>query len=452
MPPLMALIISIFCIALLLLYDSKKQNVLSLSIWVPLIWFLIIGSRPVSTWFYGNEVETVLAFEQGNVINQVIDAIIILLSISILYKRNISIYNFLRRNKYVIAFYMFCGISILWSDYPLVSLKRWIKSIECIMVILILLTEIDPTTALNTIITRCSYILIPLSVCLIKYFPGIGREYGFWTGGIINIGAAVDKNGLGRMCLVFGLFYIWNLLYEFSNKYVFRDKKDIMIHIGMLCVIIYLLLKSNSATSLLCFIIGFLILICFKFKFIQNKINNFGILFIASILCLYLMDYLFNMKETILILIGRDITLTDRDILWKVLLDMNTNPLVGTGYESFWLGNRLAYIKNIMGWLPNEAHNGYLEIYLNLGIIGLILLTSIILFGNKIIISKFKDNLKYKILGVVFFVVLLFYNITESAFKGSNIIWNIFLFMIINYQYYEYIEGEDKNIIGINQK
>ena len=160
----------------------------------------------------------------------------------------------------------------------------------------------------------------------------------------------------------------------------------------------------------------------------------------------YFMDYLFNLKEIILVLLGRNITLTDRDVLWKVLLGMHTNPWIGTGFESFWLGNRLEYISDIMSWIPNEAHNGYLEIYLNLGIIGLILLTPIILFGNKIIINKFEDNVKFKILGMVFLVVLLFYNVTEAAFKGANIIWNIFLFMIIDYRYQEVVEGVGKYV------
>jgi len=163
-------------------------------------------------------------------------------------------------------------------------------------------------------------------------------------------------------------------------------------------------------------------------------------------LFIYFMDYIFNIKETILVMIGRNITLTDRDVLWKVLLGMHTNPWIGTGFESFWLGNRLMYINDIMSWTPNEAHNGYLEIYLNLGIIGLILLTPIILFSNKIIIKKFNDNIKYKILGIVFLIVLLFYNITEAAFKGSNLIWNIFLFMIINYRFPELVEGAGKYV------
>ena len=51
---------------------------------------------------------------------------------------------------------------------------------------------------------------------------------------------------------------------------------------------------------------------------------------------------------------------------------MKTNPLFGTGYESFWLGSRLLWFWQSAGLgRINEAHNGCLEVYLQLGIIGL---------------------------------------------------------------------------------
>ena len=73
--------------------------------------------------------------------------------------------------------------------------------------------------------------------------------------------------------------------------------------------------------------------------------------------------------------VGKDPTLTDRTKIWAFVLGMHTNPLVGTGYQSFWLGPRLEYFwqNSGLGHL-NEAHNGYLEVYLELGLIGVSLL------------------------------------------------------------------------------
>ena len=70
--------------------------------------------------------------------------------------------------------------------------------------------------------------------------------------------------------------------------------------------------------------------------------------------------------------LGRNSTLTGRTEIWKLVLGMANNPIFGAGYESFWLGERLQKLWHYY-WFPiNEAHNGYIEIYLNLGWIGVV--------------------------------------------------------------------------------
>ena len=64
---------------------------------------------------------------------------------------------------------------------------------------------------------------------------------------------------------------------------------------------------------------------------------------------------------------------------------MHTNPLVGTGYESFWLGPRLKDVWAQTGAGINEAHNGYLEVYLNQGLIGLVLLGGFLIASYRTI-------------------------------------------------------------------
>jgi exopolysaccharide production protein ExoQ len=87
--------------------------------------------------------------------------------------------------------------------------------------------------------------------------------------------------------------------------------------------------------------------------------------------------------------VGRNPNLTDRTLIWKVLLNRHTNPLIGTGYGSFWLDPRLDRLweqKEAAGL--NEAHNGYLGVYLNLGIIGLSLLTAFLISSYRTICKR----------------------------------------------------------------
>ena len=81
---------------------------------------------------------------------------------------------------------------------------------------------------------------------------------------------------------------------------------------------------------------------------------------------------------------GRNSTLTGRTDIWAAVIPMAPNPLVGAGFESFWLSPRVAArLWELFPNLPlNEAHDGYIEVYLELGwvgvgLIGLILLTVI---------------------------------------------------------------------------
>jgi hypothetical protein len=60
---------------------------------------------------------------------------------------------------------------------------------------------------------------------------------------------------------------------------------------------------------------------------------------------------------------------------------MPNNLLFGTGFESFWLGPRVEQLWQKYWWHPNQAHNGYIETYINLGAVGVTLLLLMIASG-----------------------------------------------------------------------
>ncbi len=82
----------------------------------------------------------------------------------------------------------------------------------------------------------------------------------------------------------------------------------------------------------------------------------------------------FGIFEKIADLTGHESTLMGRAELWGELLALHTNPIFGVGFESFWLGDNANPIWDVRWWHVDEAHNGYLEVYLDLGLVGLFLL------------------------------------------------------------------------------
>src|SRR4029077_8373108 len=119
-----------------------------------------------------------------------------------------------------------------------------------------------------------------------------------------------------------------------------------------------------------------------------------------------------NMIGTLAQFVGRSPDLTGRTNIWKGVIDTNTNPLIGVGYESFWLGPRLLWVWERAGGVT-EAHNGYLEIYLELGMIGLLLLVAFLISGYQTIYRRFRAGSSLATLGLALWTVLLFYNATE---------------------------------------
>ena len=142
---------------------------------------------------------------------------------------------------------------------------------------------------------------------------------------------------------------------------------------------------------------------------------------------------MFNLKESFVSSLGRDLTFTERTFIWDYLISLKTNPLIGTGYDSFWLGNRVKHFWESGYGGIMEAHNGYLEIYLNLGIIGLFLLGGVVASAYSRIKEKLIDDFANARFELAFLVIVLIYNFTESAFRQSSLMWYILLLLSVRY-------------------
>lgn len=87
--------------------------------------------------------------------------------------------------------------------------------------------------------------------------------------------------------------------------------------------------------------------------------------------------------EPLLGLIGRDLTFTGRTDLWAYVVRMiELRPLLGYGYGAFFeLPAISAYVLDTLHWAAPNAHNGYLETALGLGLPGLALVLLFLLGG-----------------------------------------------------------------------
>jgi O-antigen ligase len=120
--------------------------------------------------------------------------------------------------------------------------------------------------------------------------------------------------------------------------------------------------------------------------------------------------------------------------LWPVLLTLQPNPIFGAGFESYWLGGRVAYLWERYIWHPTEAHNGYLETYLNLGIVGVVLLGGLIMGTFWKIRLEVLRRFELGRLELGFFFAILVYNFTEASFRGVDSAYTMFFLIAVDYQ------------------
>jgi exopolysaccharide production protein ExoQ len=424
MPPYLALFLWFVLLVALFRFDPANVPGMSAALWVPLIWMFFDGSRLPAQWI-GSVGTTAQALEEGNPLDRTIFFILILMAIAILVSRSFNWGSFVLRNIALVAFVTFALASFLWSDSPLVSLKRWYRDLGNYFVILVVLSDPNPLEAVRTVLRRLFYLLVPLSIVFIKYFPGLGKQFSYWTGAAEFMGVTTTKNMLGVVCLVSGIFFFWDIATRWSDRKDRRTKRIILVDLAFIGMTLWLLNLANSATARVCLAIGCLVVAIARSGWAKRHPGFLKVLVPSTFFVYLILAFGLDLNGNLAGAVGRDPTLTTRTDIWNMLLKMHTNPIVGTGYESFWLGPRLQVIWRAFGHI-NESHNGYLEVYLNLGMVGLFLIVCLLIMSYRNISKQFTSAPALAHLNMAFWTVMLFYNMTEAAFK-SHLIWVIFL-------------------------
>ena len=437
MPPVLALALTLLFIAYLFRREFRQEYRPSLALSIPCIYLLILGSRSVSQWVSLGTPMSAGNIEDGSPLDRTVFLALIIAGLVVLWKRRISWSKFFRNNIALTLFVLYCGISVAWSDFPFVAFKRWTKGFGDPIMVLIILTELEPMKAAQFVFKACGYVLIPISVLFIKYYPQLGRGFSEWTGAGGNTGVTTNKNMFGFVLMVTGLFFVWRLLVKWGGEgKPGKWMDDIGIPLFFVGMIGWLLLNADSKTSLMGLLLGILVCVGLGLGNIRAHVGRY---LIAGMFMFLFMQATFDITGVLIEGAGRESTLTGRTELWNVILHMDPKPIFGHGFESFWLGDRLKVLHEMYYFKPNQAHNGYIEMYLNLGWVGLLFLACVIVSAfvkvREMLTSGswMTENVLFGRFGMAFLAAFVAYNYTEAAFKSLHFLFVIFLLFTIKY-------------------
>jgi len=411
--------------------DRDREGRVSKALWIPTAWLLITGSRPVWQWL-GMRLDAGggSVYEEESSIDRAVYLALEAAALIILTTRAAEAGPILRKNWPIVLFFFYAAFSILWSDYPFVTLKHWIKGIGDVAMVLIVLTEVNVMDAIKRLVTRVGFTLLPLSVLLCKYYPGLGRVLS--GGGEMQwTGVTSEKNSLGGLCMVYGLGLLW----RFCS--VYEDRQDPVRHRRLLALgtvllmTLWLLWKGRSMTSIVGLAMGGTLILLSRRPALRRQ-SAFVHVLVVAMLSTALYAIFFQSSGALLEDIGKAPTLTGRTEIWRAVLNVPVNPFVGAGYESFWLGRRL---QELLASFPSmqitEAHNGFLEIYLNLGWIGVSLLAGIMVLAYRRVSAAFRSQPDNGGLYLAWLLAAAVRGLSEAAFRMLSSSWIFFLMAVI---------------------
>lgn len=430
MSPHIATLICFLGIGYFFWADRGRPEGVSAAVWAPLLWMLFAGSRFPSQWLnlgapVGMSAE---AYSDGSPLDRNVFLVLIVIGTWVLVRRRVAWKELIQRNRWIFIFFAFALMSVLWSDEPFVSFKRWVKGYGNVIFALILVTEERPYEALGYVMRRLAYVLLPLSVLFIKYYPELGRSYHM--GAPMFTGVTFQKNSLGQLCMLLGVYFCWHFLLGRLGDTPMRERSRMFVQALVFLMLAWLLYMAQSATALAIVLAALAFFMAAKlpvFVRAPNRLISTGIVAASSYVTL---DSIFDVKDTLIRLLGRQPDLTDRKPLWDMLMDMVVNPWIGAGYENFWSAARMEAIWSRMGYASSglvQAHNGYIDLYLNLGIIGVVLMSLAALRGLLNATYQLKTEYAHALLAIAFLFVALAYNYTEAAFKPLH---NVFVMML----------------------
>jgi exopolysaccharide production protein ExoQ len=264
------------------------------------------------------------------------------------------------RQPWILAFVAWSTLSVAWSDFPSLTLRR-VVGLICTMALGFFLGMRVETKALLRMVAWALAFTIPCSLVAAIFFPSLGVMHRLDAEGWRGVFS--HKNGLGGSMGI-ALIAFTTLLWE--------DKRNRIVWLILLLPALVLLAFSRSMTATIVTMMTLGLGLFWRWRL--RAAQKVAVYAVVLIITLGAGLFLQGRMDSVFALIGRDSSLTGRLPLWEFSTDaVMERPLLGAGWDGFWPGKGGDNIRNLVRWNAPHAHNSFIEMALNIGVIGLIL-------------------------------------------------------------------------------
>jgi exopolysaccharide production protein ExoQ len=307
-------------------------------------------------------------------------------------------------------------ISFLWSDFPDWSIRKAIATVQTSYLGWYVASRFSLKQQLQLLGWALGIVLI-LSVLFTISFPAAAIEAG------TNVGAwrgpFAQKNLFARLLVLTSLVFLLLGLASLRHRWVYG--------LGLILAICLIVLASSKTALLL--LIMFAILLPL-YQALRWRGTVMVPLFITAMLIgSSIATAMIGNWENLLLAFGRDATLSGRVGLWEsAIAKILERPWLGYGYQGFWRETGEAtVIWALEGYKPPHAHNGFINLALDFGLLGLaIFLGAIALNYLRAIHWLRLGRTSIELFPICYITFFFMYNHSENTIIEQNsLFWTL---------------------------
>jgi exopolysaccharide production protein ExoQ len=324
--------------------------------------------------------------------------------------------------KWILALVGIAVASSAWSQDPFFTLRRSIVLLATTACGIYFGGRFTVKEQLRLLSLTFALIVLS-SLFMVIFLPQYGVDHGVFFGAWQ--GAFNQKNGLARAMVLAALVF-----------YFVRPSAVSWIRWVGIVASLGLLAASRSATGAIVLILILAVLLMFPLA--RLNLTFLVPAIIASGALVFALAFLISTNHSeLLVLLGRNPTLTGRTDLWRAaLVSISRHPWLGYGFNTFWQGmqGESSSILLSVGWYVKFSHNGFLDLSLDLGLVGLATFVAGYLFLSKRalqLVRRVPGPISYWF--CAFLCLMVIYNFDESSIlMQNNIFWVIYVSTAVN--------------------
>jgi O-antigen ligase len=309
--------------------------------------------------------------------------------------------------------------SAMWSGDPGLSIRRSAALAGTTIFGLTLALSYEPSE-LSRLLCRFSALFIVFNLGIAVILPGYSYHQ---TQGLAFSGSFTNKNDLGH---VLGLSIV--ILAVAGRKCINR-----LLWLGYIVVGAGFLLATNSVGSIMAVIVALVTVHSIGLhKLVRFPVYRMvAYLLTFSLVAVVVVISCFDLT-LVLGAFGRDTTLSDRTLLWPLLVEAGRQTwLLGAGYGTMWNAAAHDFLEAALyaGNIRN-AHNGYLETWLNLGVLGVALVLGLMLlsFSNLVKRQKSADGELFACVAIGILTYMAVANMVSARLVAyDDISWSLLI-------------------------